>query len=51
VRETLQTFRNTNNYDSSRKYWEGGMRYSRISENKREEWQNKQEERLNYIVN
>lgn len=27
------------------------MRYSRISENKREEWQNKQEERLNYIVN
>ena len=27
------------------------MRYSRISENKREEWKNKEEERLNHIVN
>ena len=27
------------------------MRYSRILENKSEEWQNKEEERLNHIVN
>lgn len=27
------------------------MRYSRISENKREEWQNKEEDILNHIVN
>jgi len=51
VTETLKTFRNTNNYDSSRKYCKGGMRYSRILENKSEEWQNKEEERLNHIVN
>jgi hypothetical protein len=50
VRETLQTFRYTYDFDS-RKYWERGMRYSRILDNKREKWQNKEEERLNHVLN
>jgi hypothetical protein len=31
------------------KYWERRMRYGRLLEDKKEEWQNKQEERFNHM--
>jgi hypothetical protein len=44
VKEDLHTFRNRNDDYSSRKYWERGMTYGRILEDKRDEWQNKQKD-------
>jgi hypothetical protein len=35
IREALSTYKSRNDKNSSRKYWERGMRYSRIIEEKR----------------
>jgi hypothetical protein len=45
IREALRTYISRNDKNSSRKYWERGMRYRR-----KKEWQNKEEDRFNHTV-